>query len=53
MSNNYRRISLLSASGKVYGRVLTGRLMEVTEGKVSKEGRLRKGKVVWTRYLQL
>ncbi len=39
------RISLLSVSGKVYGRVLTEKLTEVTEGKVSKEqGGFRKGK---------
>ncbi len=35
--SSYRRISLLSVPGKVYGRILTVRLMEVTEGKVSKE----------------
>ena len=34
---DYRGISLLSASRKVYGRVLTERLIKVTEGKVSKE----------------
>ena len=40
-----RGISLLSVPGKVYGRVLTERLMEVTEGKVSEEqGGFRKGK---------
>ena len=33
--NNYREINLLSVPGKVYGRVLTERLMGVTEGKVS------------------
>ncbi len=43
--DNYRGISLLSVPGKVYGRVLTERLMEVTEGKVSEEeGGFRKGK---------
>ncbi len=34
----------MSVPGKVYGRILTERLMEVTEGKVSKEqGGFRKG----------
>ena len=43
--NNHRGISLHSVTGKVYGRVLTERLMEVTEGKVSEEqGGFRKGK---------
>ncbi len=38
-------ISLLSAAGKVYGRILTVTLMEVTEGKVSeKQGGFRKGR---------
>ena len=38
-------ISLLSVSGKVYGRVLTERLMEVTEVKVKEEQEeFRKGK---------
>ena len=36
---------MLSVLDKVYGRVLTERLMEVTEGKVSEEqGRFRKEK---------
>ncbi len=35
--SSYRGISLLSVAGKVYGRILTERLMEVTEGKVSEE----------------
>ena len=35
--NHYRGISLLSVLGKVYGRVLTERLMKVTEEKVSEE----------------
>ena len=43
--NNYRWISLLGVSRKVYGRVLTERLMHVTEGKVSEEqGGFRTGK---------
>ncbi len=43
--NNYRGISLLSVPGKVYGRVLRERLMEITEGTVSEEqGGFRKGK---------
>ena len=44
--NNYRGINLYNVPGKVYGRVLMERLMEVTEGKVSKEQegfRKRKG----------
>ncbi len=36
---------MLSVPGKVYGRILTERLMEVTEGKVSEEqGAVRKGR---------
>ncbi len=36
---------MLSVPGKVYGRILIERLMEVTEGKVSEEqGGFRKGK---------
>ncbi len=31
--SSYREISLLSVPGKVYGRILTERLMEVAEGK--------------------
>ncbi len=43
--SSYRGIRLLSVPGKVYGRILTERLMEVTEGKVSKEqGGFRKGR---------
>ncbi len=43
--SSYRGISLLSVPGKVYGRILTERLMEVTEGKVSEEQRgFRKGR---------
>ena len=43
--NNYRGISLLSVPGKVYGRILTERLMEATEAKVSEEqGGFRKGR---------
>ncbi len=43
--NNYRAISLLSVPGKVYGGILTERLMQVTEKKVSDEqGGFRKGK---------
>ncbi len=39
-----RFVSLLSVAGKVYGRILTERLTEVTEGKVSEEqGGFRKG----------
>ncbi len=42
---NYRGISLLSVPGKLYGRILTERLMQVTEIKVSDEqGGFRKGK---------
>ncbi len=35
--SSYRGISLLSVPRKVYGRILTERLTEVTEGKVSEE----------------
>ncbi len=43
--SSYRGKSLLSVPGKVYGRILTERLMEVTEGKVSEEqGSFRKGR---------
>ena len=35
--NDYREITCLSLLGKVYGRFLMERLMEVTEGKVSEE----------------
>ncbi len=43
--SSYRGISLLSVPVKVYGRILTERLMEVTEGKVSeKQGGFRKGR---------
>ncbi len=35
--HSYRWISLLSVPGKVYERILTERLMEVTAGKVSEE----------------
>ncbi len=35
----------MSVPGKVYGRILTERMMEVTEGKVSEEqGGFRKGR---------
>ncbi len=43
--SSYRGISLLSVPGKVYGRILTERLMEVTEGKVcEQQGGFRKGR---------
>ncbi len=43
--SSYRGISLLSVPGKVYGRILTERLMEIAEGKVSEEqGDFRKGR---------
>ena len=43
--NNYRRISLFSVPENVYERVLTERLMEIIEGKISEEqGGLRKGR---------
>ena len=35
--NIYRVINLFSMPGKVYGIVLTERLMEVTEGNISEE----------------
>ncbi len=51
--NNYRGISLLRVPGKIYGRILTGRLMQVTEKKVSDEHEgFRRGKVVWIKYLR-
>ncbi len=37
--SSYRGINLLSVPGKVYGRILTERLMEITEGKVTEEQR--------------
>ncbi len=43
--NSYRGISLLRVPCKIYGKVLTERLMSVTEKKVSDEqGNFRKGK---------
>ncbi len=43
--NNYRGIRLLSVPGKIYGRILTERLMQITEKKVNDEQRgFRKGK---------
>ncbi len=50
-NNNNRGLSLPSVPRKVYGRILTERLMEVTEGKISGEqGEFRKGKkTAWTR----
>ncbi len=43
--SSYRGISLLSIPGKLYGRILTERLMEVTKGKVSEDqGGFRKGR---------
>ncbi len=43
--NSCREIRLLSVPGKVYGRILIERLIEVTERKMSKEqGGFRKGK---------
>ncbi len=35
--NNYRGLSAISVPGKVHGRVLTERLMEVSEGKVKEK----------------
>ena len=43
-------INLLIVPEKVYGRVLTEKLMEVTEGKVSEEqGGLRKVRLCYVR----
>ncbi len=44
--NNHRSISLFYVSGNyIYGRVLTEKLMQITEEKVSdEEGSFRKGK---------
>ena len=42
---SYRGISLLSIPGKVYGRILIERVMEMTESKISQEqGGFRKGR---------
>ena len=42
---SYRGISLLSIPGKVYARILTVRMMEITESRVSEEqGGFRKGR---------
>ena len=42
---NYRGISLLSIPGKVYGRIVIERVMEITEGRISEEqGGFRKGR---------
>ena len=42
---SYRGISLLSIPGKVYGRVLIVRVMEITDSKISQEqGGFRKGR---------
>ena len=42
---SYRGISLLSIPGKVYGKILIGRVQEITNGKVSEEqGGFRTGK---------
>ncbi len=52
--NNYRGISLLSVPGKVNGRILTERLMQVNEKKVSDEqGVLGEREVMWINSLQL
>ncbi len=43
--NNYRGINLSSVPGKIYGRILIEKLMQVTEKKVSDEqGGFRNGK---------
>ncbi len=43
--SSYRVINLLSVAGKVYGSILTERLMEVTEWKLNEEqGVFRKGR---------
>ena len=42
---NYRGISLLSIPGKVYGRIVIERVMEITEGRISEEqGGFRRGR---------
>ncbi len=52
--NNYRGFSLLSVPGKIHGKILTERLMQVIEKKVSDEqGGFRRGRAVWIKYLQL
>ncbi len=43
--SSYKGISLLSILGKVYGKILIGRVQEITNGKVSEQqGRFRTGK---------
>lgn len=45
MCGSYRKISLLSTSGIVYGKILIERIQEITRDKVSEEqGRFRLGK---------
>ncbi len=52
--NNYRGISLLSVPGKICGRILTERLMQVTEKKVSDEQEgFRKGKSCVDKYFAI
>ena len=42
---NYRGISLLSIPGKVYGRIVIERVMEITDGRISEEqGGFRSGR---------
>ena len=50
---NSRGISLLSVPGKVYGKILIGRVIENSEGQVGEERRVGLGKVedVRIRYL--
>ncbi len=40
--NNYRGISLLSVPGKIYGRILSERMMKITDKSVGKERKKRK-----------
>ncbi len=43
--NNYRRISLLSVPSKIYERIVTERLMQLTEKKViDEQGGFKRGK---------
>ena len=50
--SNYRGISLLSVVGKLYGRVLIGRVKMITERSIGEEqGGFREGEGVWIKCL--
>ncbi len=60
--NNYRGISLLSVPGKIYGRILNERMMNITDKSVGDEQGFQKGrgcmdqlfavKILMERYLE-